>query len=259
MESCMLIGSLAVLAAVGVVILSALLLTKLGRGADDSDHDGTTARHTGATLSALFLLPFAIAIVVPWTTADAARQNTHAESEAIVGAYWSAGELPAPVGPRVRAGLRDYVRFVIGTEWGVMANDRLSPAGWSRLDTLRAQVVNLRVTGGQTEDARADVLDQFQLISAARSQRALDAKARPPRMLLYLTAVTGLGTLLFPFLAGARPRKMTIIPLGVMAGLLGLGIYLTFDISHVFSGGLRVAPDAFTAAQQELQRIPAGR
>jgi hypothetical protein len=255
----MLVSSLAVVAAVGVVILAALLLAKLGRGSDDNDPNGPTSRHTGAMLSALFLMAFAISVVVPWTTADEARQNTHAESEAIVGAYWAAAELPAPVGRQVQAGLRDYVHFVLDSEWHVMRHDRISEAGWSRLDALRTQVVDLRVTGNQAEDARTAVLDQFQLISAARSQRGLDAKARPPVGLIYLTALTGLMTAIFPFLSGARPRGMTIIPLGVMAALLGFGIYLTVDISHVFSGGLRVKPDAFSAAQHEFQRIPASR
>src|SRR3954466_13642161 len=104
----MLVSSLAVVAAVGVVAMAAWLFARWGRGSDDGRHDGTTSKHTGAMLSALFLMAFAIAIVVPWTTADAARQNTHAESQAVVGAYWSAAELPAPVGPRVQAGMRDY-------------------------------------------------------------------------------------------------------------------------------------------------------
>jgi hypothetical protein len=255
----MLVSFLAVVAAVGVVILAARLFTKWGHGSDDREHDGTTSKHTGAMLSALFLMAFAIAIVVPWTTADAARQNTHAESQAVVGAYWSAAELPAPVGPRVQAGMREYVQFVIGDEWSDMKHGRLDPAGWSRLDALRTEVINLRVRGNQAEDARTAVLDQFQAISSARGQRALDAKTRPPSALLYLTALTGLMTVIFPFLVGARPRGMTMIPLGVMAALLGLGVYLSFDVSHVFSGGLRVRPDAFSAAQQEFQRIPLSR
>jgi Protein of unknown function (DUF4239) len=255
----MLVSFLAVVAAVGVVILAAWLFTKWGHGSDDREHDGTTSKHTGAMLSALFLMAFAIAIVVPWTTADAARQNTHAESQAVVGAYWSAAELPAPVGPRVQAGMRDYVQFVIGNEWSDMKRGRLDPAGWTRLDTLRTEVINLRVQGNQAEDARVAVLDEFQAISSARSQRALDAKTRPPSALLYLTALTGLMTVTFPFLVGARPRGMTMIPLGVMAALLGLAVYLSFDVSHVFSGGLRVKPDAFSSAQQEFQRIPVNR
>jgi hypothetical protein len=100
------------------------------------------------------------------------------------------------------------------------------------------------------------VLNQFQAISAARSQRGLDAKVRPPMILLYLTAVTGLMTLVFPFLVGARPRGMTIVPLGAMAALLGFAVYLSFNVSHVFSGGLRVKPDAFQSAQQEFWQVP---
>ncbi|MDN3358710.1 hypothetical protein [Actinomadura sp. DC4] len=252
----MFVSILAVVAAVALVAMAAWLFARWGRGSDDKTHDGTTSKHTGAMLSALFLMAFAIAIVVPWTTADAARQNTQAEGEAVIGAYWAAAEIPAPLGPRVQAGLRGYVDFVVGSEWAAMRHGRLDPAGWARLDGLRAEVVRMKATTSQAEDARTTLLAQFQAISAARGQRALDARARPPLALLYLTALTGLTTVIFPFIVGARPRGMTMIPLGVMAALLGFGLYLTFDISHVFRGGLRVGPDAFQVARQEFRHVP---
>jgi hypothetical protein len=255
----MLVCILAVVAAVGVVLTAALLFRKFERGSDDSNPDGATAGHAGAMLSALFLVAFAIAIVVPWTTADSARENTYAESQAVVEAYWSASALPAPAGGEVQAGLRDYVRILVGPEWRLMAKGRLSPEGWSRLDALRTKVMNLRVTGDEAKDARTAVLQNLQTMSAARSQRMMDAKTRPPLGLLYMTVLTGAVVCVFPFLAGARPRGMAIVPLGVMAALLAVGVYLTFDISHVFTGALRVRPDAFTTAQQEFQRIPESR
>jgi hypothetical protein len=255
----MLVSLLAVVVAVAVVALAGWAFARWGSGSDDKEHGGTTSKHVGGVLAALFLMAFAIAVVVPWTMADEARQNTHAESEAIVGAYWAAAELPAPVGPDVQAGLRDYVQFVLADEWDQMKQGRLDAVGWSRLDQLRTEVVRLRTKNNEVEDARTTLLGQFQTISAARSQRALDARARPPLALLWLTALTGFTTIIFPFIVGARPKGMTIIPLGVMAGLLGFGVWLTFDISHVFRGGLSVKPSAFAAAQQEFQRIPASR
>src|SRR5262245_48337963 len=106
MESVMLISVFAAVAAVGAVVTAALLFRRSGRISDDRDPSGITATHAGAMLSALFLLVFAIAIVVPWTTADAARQNTYAESQAIVDAYWSASALSPPAGRQVQADLR---------------------------------------------------------------------------------------------------------------------------------------------------------
>ncbi len=92
----------AVGSAVAVVGLSAFLFRRFGTGSEDSDPGGPTVGHAGSMLSALFLLVFAIAIVVPWTTADAARQNTYTESQSAVEAYWAANELPAPPPPRCR-------------------------------------------------------------------------------------------------------------------------------------------------------------
>ncbi|GAA2274226.1 hypothetical protein GCM10010149_15610 [Nonomuraea roseoviolacea subsp. roseoviolacea] len=250
--------ALAIAAAVGVVALTALVYRMTGRGEDDRQPDGPSAGHAGAMLSALFLLVFAIAVIVPWTTADAARQNAQAESQAAVDAYWAAAALPGAAPGLVRAGLRDYVTFVVGDEWPAMEQGRMHPVGTERLDALRARVAAIATDDDDAKDAKDAVLDHVAAVSAARSQRAADAASTPPPGLLLLTILTGIVVIVFPFLAGARPRGMALAPLVAMAALLGFGTYLTWDISHVFAGPLAVGPDAFKAALQEFARIGGG-
>ena len=86
----------------------------------------------------------------------------------------------------------------------------------------------------------------------------MDVRATPPAGLLAITVATGIVVVLLPFLAGARPRGLTLVPLLLMAALLAAGTYLTIDISHVFKGALAVGPDAFTSLHTELQRIAGG-
>ncbi|MFC7387185.1 bestrophin-like domain [Sphaerisporangium rhizosphaerae] len=252
----MLVSVLAVAAAVGVVAAAAFLFRKLDHGTDDVLPNGPAAGHAGSMLSSLFLLVFAIAVVVPWTTADSARQNTYTESRAAVETYWAAAGLPSPVGAQVQQQLRDYVQYVVQKEWPLMADGRLSLEGASRLDALRTQVAGLIVTGDDARAAKSATLDELKEVSAARRQRGADAQARPPAGVLPLTILTGSIVILYPFLAGARPRGKTLVPLFIMAGLLGFGIYLTWQISHVFSSGLSVGPEAFRSALDEFQRIP---
>ncbi|MFI6597736.1 hypothetical protein ACIBHX_15875 [Nonomuraea sp. NPDC050536] len=250
--------ALAMAAAVGVVAITAILFRTLKRGSDDGDPGGPTAGHAGAMLSALFLLVFAIAIIVPWTTADAARQNTHVEGQAAVDAYWSAGDLPGAAGERLRQGLRDYVGFVVSDEWPYLERGRLDPAGNERLDAMRGDVAQIKTVGDDQREAQGEVLDHLRELSAARAQRGADAATTPPDGLLLLTILTGLVIIVFPFLAGARPRGLAILPLVAMAAMLGFGVYLTWDISHVFAGPLAVGPDAFRSALQEFARISGG-
>jgi protein-S-isoprenylcysteine O-methyltransferase Ste14 len=246
---------LAAACAVLLVVIAGRLVKKAKRASDDEAADGPTSSFTGAMLSALFLLAFAIAIVVPWTTTDAARLNTYSESEAVVEGAWSASRLPAPYGDRIVAELRGYVEQVRGPEWRQMADGRMTGDGWARLESLRREVTGLPLKGDDQEEVRAAVLDHIAEISAARRQRAMDAKATPPPGLLVVTVVTGLIVLLFPFLSGSRPRGMSLVPLALMAALLGVGVWLCFDISHAFSGALAVKPDAFDAVMSELGRI----
>lgn len=249
---------LAAASAVGMVFIAAAMVRRLHHLTDDGEPDGATGTHAGAMLAAMFLLTFAIAIVVPWTTADSARMNTYTETQAIVETYWSAGDAPAPARQRIRAGLRDYVALVVDKEWPLMAKGRLSPEGWTRLEDLRRAAAALPTRDDALKDTRAGLLAQIGEISRARRERAMDARTEPPAGLLVSTILTGLTVVLFPFMAGARPRGATVLPLATMAALLGAGSYLVFDIAHPFDGALAVKADAFTAVLQELQRISGG-
>ncbi|MER7499235.1 DUF4239 domain-containing protein [Nonomuraea pusilla] len=251
----MLAYTLSVVAAVGVVALAALLFRS---GGEDRDPGGPSAGHAGAMLSALFLLVFAIAIIVPWTTADAARQNARAESQSAVNAYWAADGLPGTAPEAVRAGLRDYVTFVVKDEWPLMGDGKMDPVGAARLDALRSRVMDLKTEGDAEQDARNSVLDHLTALADARSQRAADAAATPPGGLIVLTALTGVAVIVFPFLAGARPRGITLAPLVAMAAMLGFGVYLTWDMTHAFAGPLAVGPEAFEGALREFSRIAGG-
>jgi hypothetical protein len=245
---------LAALAAIALVGLAAFTLKRFGK--DDDEPDGATASHAGAMLSALFLLVFAIAIIVPWTAADDARKNTYAEAQSLVEAYWAAKDLPAPDTQTVRTAVTDYLNFVVKTEWPYMGSHRkLSAVGWTKLDTLRTKLDSLSLTSDDDKDARDAVLGDLRDTYAARRQRGFDADSTLPAGVLAFTVITGLVMIVFPFIAGARPRGMTLVPLVVMAAMLGVSVYLVFDINHVFSGALAVGPDAFSAALQEFARV----
>jgi hypothetical protein len=222
----------------------------------DEKPDGPTASHAGGMLSALFLLIFAIAIIIPWTVADSARQNTQVEAQALVEAYWAAGDLPAADSSTVRAGLRDCSRFVADTEWTSLARGRLDDAGWAKLDGLRTSIEGYSYTDKDQKAGQDRVETELQSIYEARRQRAVDAQAGLPVGVLWLTVVTGIIIAVFPFLAGARPRGIVWLPWTVMVGCLMIGIFLVFAIDQAFSGPLGVGPDAFRTALQEFIRIP---
>ncbi|HEY7483825.1 MAG TPA: hypothetical protein VH912_05125 [Streptosporangiaceae bacterium] len=227
-----------------------------GGGGGDDAADGPIASHAGAMISALFLLIFAIAVIVPWTVADSARQNTYAEANALVEAGWAARGLPPADAASTRTALRDYVRFVAEKEWRGPQQGEPDPQGWQRLDKLRAALAGLRLENEDQQDARDDVQSQLQTVYAARRQRAVDAHASLPTGVLALTVLTAVLVAAFPVLSGARPRGWIWAPYALLGVSLAVGVYLVFAINHTFSGPLGVAPTAFTAALQELGRIP---
>ncbi|GAB2833814.1 hypothetical protein GCM10022221_35800 [Actinocorallia aurea] len=222
----------------------------------DDAPDGPTAGFAGAMLSALFLVVFAIAVIVPWTVADSARQNTYAEAQALTEAFWAAGDLPDTDALMVREALRDYTAFVADSEWEPMADGHLDDAGWARLDTLRHDLGELKLTGRDQTDARDTVDEQLTTVFAARRQRAVDAGAPLPFGVLVLTVITAALVLAFPLLSGARPRGKVRLSYLLMAVSMAVSVYLVFSINHTFTGPLGVGDDAFRTAQQEFARVP---
>ncbi len=246
---------LSAVAAITLVAGVDIVAARMGRGKIDAASDGVSGSHGGAMIKSLFLMAFAIGVVVPWTTNDTARQNTYAEAQAIVEAYWQADRLPASEATTVRDDLRNYTSFVISDEWPVMASDKLSQQGWTMLDSLRGNLMAHDYTEKLFSDADTSVLNQVSSIYAARRQRAVDAEASLPDAVVIFAGITGLLVVLYPFLAGVRPHGKALLPILLTAALIGAGMYLVVDNNHTFAGGIAVHPEAFQSALSEMQRI----
>lgn len=246
---------LAALAAIALVVIVDVIAAKAGRGKLDTAPDGVSGSHGGAMIKSLFLMAFAIGLIVPWTTNDTARQNTYAEAQAVVEAYWQANRLPGAEAATVHRNLANYTSFVIHDEWPVMASGQLSQQGWTMLDSLRGNLMSVDYTNKPADDADSAVLSQISDVYAARRQRAVDAAASLPEAVIVFSVITGLLVILYPFLAGVRPHGKALIPIVLTSALIGAGLYLVIDNNHTFSGGIAVQPEAFQSALAEMQRI----
>ena len=246
---------LAGLAGVLLVLVAVAGFGKVKKAKEDVAPDGTTGGNALNIIRAVFLLSFAFGLIVPWTTADRARQNTYAEAQALVEAYWHANSLPAADAAATHAALRDYTTFVVGTEWPVLSSGHISQQGWNELDTLRGHLMSQHYPDKATADANTAVLNQISTVYAARRQRAVDAAAGLPGVVSAFAVVSGAIVVFFPFLVGVRPRGRAVVPLAITAALVGAGLYVVVQDNHVFSGGVAVKPDAFRSALLEMQRI----
>jgi Protein of unknown function (DUF4239) len=246
---------LAAVAAVALVVIVDVASSRLGRGKVDEAPDGVAGSHGGAMIKSLFLMAFAIGLIVPWTTNDSARQNTYAEAQAVIEAYWQANRLPATEAATVHNDLRNYTSFVIDDEWPVMAGGELSQQGWTMLDGMRGSLMSLDYSDKFSADADTAVLNQVSDIYAARRQRAVDVDASLPDAVIVFAVITGLLVIIYPFLVGVRPRGKAIAPILLTAALIGAGLFLIIDNNHTFSGGIAVKPEAFQSALLEMQRI----
>jgi hypothetical protein len=246
---------LAALAAVALVVVVDVVSSRIGRGKVDEAPDGVAGSHGGAMIKSLFLMAFALGLILPWTTNDSARQNTYAEAQAVIEAYWQANRLPAAEAAIVHNDLRNYTTFVIDDEWPVMAKGELSQQGWTMLDNMRGSLMSLNYADKFSSDADTAVLNQVSDIYAARRQRAVDADASLPEAVIIFAVITGLLVITYPFLVGVRPRGKAIAPILITSALIGAGLFLIVDNNHVFSGGIAVKPDAFQSALLEMQRI----
>ncbi|MBO2448000.1 DUF4239 domain-containing protein [Actinomadura barringtoniae] len=247
---------LAALVAVALVAAVAFVFKKYGK--TDDEPDGATGSHVGAMLSALFLLVFAIALIVPWAAADEERKNTAAEAQALVEAYWDSGMLAQADKQAVRTEIKAYLEHTVNTEFPRLKDggDPLTANTWQRLDQLRIRLANLKIDDDQVNAARDDAVERVREVYSARRQRAVDTGPILPGGVLFFTVLTGIIMIIFPFLVGARPKGMPLVALGIMAALLGISIFLCFDVNHVFTGPLAVKADAFSDALNEIARIP---
>ena len=206
-----------------------------------------------AALGAIYAVLLALMVIAVWEEYDAANVTVEQESNAVAEIYWLAHRLPEPEGTHIQELARSYAEEVIHKEWPLMEQGEAplmtqtqgTPAGWTLIDEIRADLQEFQPQTRADEQLYAEGLDQVQRLADARRMRLVAAEEGIPGVLWAVLIFGGVAAIGFTYLFGMENTWAHRLMVVTLAAVIGLVLFTIGSLEHPFSGGARIGTEAF--------------
>jgi hypothetical protein len=206
-----------------------------------------------AALGVIYAVLLALVVIAVWGEYDAAGETVEQEANALAEIFWLAHRLPEPEGTHIQELARSYAEEVIHKEWPLieqgeaplMTQTQGTPAGWTLIDDIRANLQDYQPQTPAEEQLYAEGLDQVQRLADARRMRLVAAEEGIPGVLWAVLIFGGIAAVGFTYLFGLENTWAHRLMVFTLAAVIGLVLFTIGAMEHPFSGGARIGTGAF--------------
>jgi hypothetical protein len=166
------------------------------------------------------------------------------ETASLAALYHTAGGYPPPLGGDLKAGLRDYTRYVIDEEWPAHRKGLVPKGGERRLEALRRTVLGFEPTTATQAILQREMLDYLNIMTMSRELRLLGVSEAIPGVLWLAVAIGALLTIAFVWMLH-MDRGSHFLLGGATAFFLGMMIFLIYAMDNPLKGAVGLEPHAY--------------
>ena len=166
----------------------------------------------------------------------------------------SAGWYPPPVRGVLRGRLLEYASFVIDEEWPAQRRGEVLEAAQARLTAIEEPLVAFEPATAGQQAAHAEALRAYARYLELRRQRAFGATSTGlPAVVWYVLLAGAAASIALTFLFVLPDARGHLVLTTVLAGFLGLLIFLVAAMDRPYRGEISVGPEAFEAVRQQMR------
>ena len=240
------IGAICVAALAGLELVQRLVPASSRQSHND------VAGFIYAALGVIYAVLLALVVIAVWEEYQAASETVEQEANATAEIFWLAHRLPEPEGSHIQELCRSYAEEVVHKEWPLMeqgqaplmTQTRGTPAGWTIIDDIRANLQDFQPHTKADEQLYAEGLEQIQRLADARRMRLVAAEEGVPGVLWAVLIFGGVAAVGFTYLFGLESTWAHRLMVLTLAAVIGLVLFTIGTLEHPFSGGARIGTGA---------------
>jgi hypothetical protein len=229
-----------------------MLLTRAISGVDRLKQNNEVAGFKFAVIGVFYGVLLAFVVVSVWEEYRGTQTAVRNEAKAIIDLYHVSAALPFEAGVEIRHLLFTYTDHVCKYEWRTMARGRSSEDAGSDLESLSSAIFELEPQGYRQLMLYQAALRLLAVIADNRSER-LDSADGSMSGLLWFVLIVGAGvTLGYPAFFGASNLMAQTLMTAALAALVALSLLLAVAFDYPFTGAVRISPQPFDKALEEM-------
>ncbi len=225
-------------------------------GWDEGRRDNNDAAGQVFTIiCGLHAVLMAFVLISLFDSVSSARDGSYHEANSLVATVWAADSLGVEAKDEVRKLGAAYITTVEQQEWPRMADGGASvpDTGWSQLDQLRKAVDKAPSENEWMRERKAEAAIQLWQVYEARQDRLTSVEGGSVGGVVWFALILGsLISVLLPNLFGGTRLAAHLVIVSTLAGTITLLLFAIYQLQNPFGGGVRIPPDAFTAAMARI-------
>jgi hypothetical protein len=207
-------------------------------------------------IGVLYAVLLAFVVIVVWEFAGSIRDSAQAEANEVSQVYFTARALPEPQRGRMMALARDYAATVAHEEWPAMRRGRTEPKARSQVAQMRVEITGLRPADDRQVILMTQTLDAINSLVDARRERTRAISSPVPSIMWIGLIGGGAVTVGVTLLIGSARSRRHLLVMSAMTVLMLYTLWLTYEMSHPFSGPTGLEPDPFLAILGRFEEFP---
>ena len=206
------------------------------------NHD--VAGFTLGIIGVLYSVILGFTVVNEQTRYNEVLQTIHTEAVALADLYREAAFFPAEGRDAIRTSLREYVNYVVKTEWAKSEQKKFQVEGQKVLEKIWESYHNINLENEKITiwyNASISKLDTFMNARLSRLFSSWNHLGSMTWTILILGAIITIGLMYF---FGMENLRSQMVMTSLLAGYISFMLFLVYSLDHVYQGPQKIQPEA---------------
>jgi hypothetical protein len=220
-------------------------------GVADSIDNGTVGWFFSA-VSLLYGLLLGLLTVAAWSSYNQATTITSQEASATAQLYRDLAAYPDTTRDAMRQHIKTYVTVIINQSWPAQRRGLLPDSETVVLNQFQKRLLNQGGLSPEQLVVHSETIRAYNGLIDLRRQRQEALTDGVPAVLWLVVLLGAVATISFSYCFVVVSYRLHALLTGVLAGMVGLLVFLLVALDHPYWGEVSVSPDAYKLVVRTL-------
>jgi hypothetical protein len=205
-----------------------------------------------ASIMVFYGLATALTAVQVWEAYERVKEITEQEASALAAFYRNVSYYPEPLRSALREDIRGYTHQIITQSWPIQRRGQIPAEGVRLMDQVQSKLVRFEPTTEAEKGLALETLASYDRMMEARRTRLASVERGLPGILWLVITLGAFISLVSAFYFPVHDERIHRVQVGLLAGFIGLVIFMILALDRPYQGDLGVKPRPYEILYEQL-------
>ena len=205
-----------------------------------------------ASIMVFYGLATALTAVQVWESYEKVKEITAQEASSMAAFYRNVSQYPEPLRSTMRGQLRGYTYQIIHDSWPLQRQGTIPTETVRTMDELQTTLVGFEPKTEAEKGLALETLASYDRMMEARRMRLTSVDRKLPGVLWVVIILGAFISLVSAFYFPVHDERVHRVQVGLLAGFIGLVIFMIVALDRPYRGDLGVKPRPYEILYEQL-------